>query len=362
MKKLFTKTMKRWLSRLLSVLVTFICFASQGSVAYATDNNLNNESYENYIMSVLPYYLTRIKKDDTNYYVSDGFDIHMDSDQNNKIYLVFEETECIGEIIVSTINGEFSSSFMQEQKGMLTKLYERKASLSFCIPDSRTLVLYDGAEMSVLGTNTDEDSYTELEVETISSCPREHICLHPVSIDDTIGRSYGSYFGSGVGMLYVPIVGNAPNYNTGEWLYWAASSGSIVSYRNAITPALDPYAVYYAIYYEGITNPSGIHVGNVFQHYNVSYIYIASGTNYNTVASIIASNRPIYAAISDSTGANNHAVVICGYQSAQGGYYFYTLMDPNNTSYVTVSVSYNSNSFNYPSNSGTYTNWQKRYY
>lgn len=228
-----------------------------------------------------------------------------------------------------------------------------------CTPEERWLdaLMHDF-------TNTEETIYTELEVETISSCRRDNMCLNPVSIADIgIERSYGNYFGSGIGMLYVPIVENAQNFNTGGSLCWAASSGSIVSYRKNIEPALNAYEVYYLLYYDGISSPSSYHVSNLFEHYNLTYTYAASGANYNTVASLIASNRPIYAGIATaSSEPTTHAVVICGYQSAQGGYYFYTLMDPNNTSYVTVNVSYNSTSFYYPSNSGTYTYWARRFH
>lgn len=95
-----------------------------------------------------------------------------------------------------------------------------------------------------------------------------------------------------------------------------------------------------------------------FKLYNLSYTHIDSGANFNQVKSAILSDKPIYASLSTSDSKTKHAVVIAGFESGYGNYY-YRLMDPNKRSLALVQLSSSSaTSFSYAPGSNTYT---KRY-
>ena len=91
-----------------------------------------------------------------------------------------------------------------------------------------------------------------------------------------------------------------------------------------------------------------------FKLYNLSYTHIDSGANFNQVKSAILSDKPIYASLSTSDSKTKHAVVIAGFESGYGNYY-YRLMDPNKSSLALVELpSSKATSFTYTQ--GNYTN------
>ena len=150
---------------------------------------------------------------------------------------------------------------------------------------------------------------------------------------------------------------------------WLSVVSSIASFRTNVANAYDTSQVYYGLYnvYGQSEYPHGsvtwikraysyLALLNV-QHYSNSMLYSA-------VKAKIDAGIPIHADITTSSGNTSHSVAICGYQSASGAGYFYILMDPNKSSYVTVSLTSSSaTTFTYATTYGyTFTNWYRSFY
>lgn len=175
--------------------------------------------------------------------------------------------------------------------------------------------------------------------------------------------SYGLTSTSTYGLLEVPIVANGHSPDDGDGICWAASVASIGAYRTNSAP-LSAVGMYNAVKRQFGRTPTGILLDarHGFEYFGLDYLYsLFQGKTYDVVKRIIRDlGKPIYAGLSRTGGG--HAVVICGYQEAQGGYHFYTLMDCNKSNYVTVSVSTNSTNFTYAAGTYTYTKWDEHIY
>lgn len=135
-------------------------------------------------------------------------------------------------------------------------------------------------------------------------------------------QAFGSTLTANYGMLDVPYVANSLDPD-GDGVCWCAA------------------------------------ISSIFEYYGLTHHCYSYGAKFDTVASIIRQRLPIYAGIASRNSA--HAVVICGYQSAAGGYYYYTIMAPNYSSKITISVSSTAVDFTYASPDGTtYTSWKRR--
>lgn len=89
--------------------------------------------------------------------------------------------------------------------------------------------------------------------------------------------------------------------------------------------------------------------------YGLSYTHKSSGANFSQIKSIILSDKPVYAGILCSAGG--HTVVIAGFDSGYGKYY-YKLVDPNKNSLALVELSSSTaTSFTYTSGAYTFTKW-----
>ena len=182
--------------------------------------------------------------------------------------------------------------------------------------------------------------------------------------------NYESTLSSNYGMLNVPIVENEKL--DGDYHCWAACVASQISYKKnlASTEALDAYDVHLAMKQTyprstyGKPEGSQLWIERAYSYYNTNMGSFNSGACYDQVKNLIQQNCPVFAALADSTMTYGHAVIVCGYQSAQGGYYYYTIMDPNEPSYVTVQTtsSATSRSFTIVSNNMTFTEWMYGYY
>lgn len=92
--------------------------------------------------------------------------------------------------------------------------------------------------------------------------------------------------------------------------------------------------------------------------YGLSYSHKSNGANFSQIKSSIQSNKPVYAAIFDTSDGKGHSVVIAGFKNTNDAYY-YKLMDPNKNSYVLIKLSSSgATSFTYSTGSYKYTTWR----
>lgn len=298
---------------------------------------------------------------------SQGYEILSDDDPYNRIYFLFLDGKCRGVLVVTYANGEFASSFTPSRlptisdallSGEPFTLHTYGESLIYCGEDRAIGLngpLYDvqlTANVSLLHGTDELAQVIRMDTETYQvECP-------------TFGTdAYGSTLTASYGLLEVPFVENGKSPADGSGLCWAATVASIAAYRKNTTP-LSATDIYYAVQnrYGGIPGGTVIDAGRAFYCCGLDYTSSLTGKLFDTVKRIIQRDRPIYAGLSRTGGG--HVVVICGYQTAAGGYHYYTLMDCNNQnhSYTTVSVSSSSTNFTYVAWGYTYTVWDEALY
>lgn len=294
-------------------------------------------------------------------YLSQDYEIENSLNTGNRIYFLFDGEECIGRIIVTFINNEFSSNFIQEKLTVISDLYRdgipfKVVALdeSLLIQTAEETIPFDGPEIEgqIDLTNTGE-KFKLLCLTTFDICRDEG---NNIATYD----SYGSTLTSSYGTLEVPYVQNA-NINGG--ICWAATVASIAAYRKQ-QAALTSVQLFNILNAKFSGTPTGnpTWIGRAYDYYGLGYNYVKKGSNYDSVKTRIQNKRPIYASLRTADGKNAHAVVICGYQAYTGGYRYYVLMDPNKPQKVVVQIpSSIATTFTYASGVYTYTDWYRQF-
>lgn len=384
---------KRFLSLLLSMILLLTLFVPV--VAIANDEKTqtltkNSESetvtafpsqkYEEYVSAMKEQYLnvvafnTDVDRNACAVY-SQGYEILNDDDPYNRIYFLFVNDLCIGELTVTYENKEFASSFLPEELPEVSQafkdqkefaLYSYKNTLVYC-DNNNAITLYGENK----GERLLQSEFNELKNSKDYS-NKKYVIIQdsqsytiPVSTNietmeaDVGTQAFGSTLTANYGMLDVPYVANSLDPD-GDGVCWCAAISSIAAFRTQTNP-LPSRTLYNRINsnYPGTPKGNEIYIPFGFEYYGLTHHYYSYGAKFDTVASIIRQRLPIYAGIASRNSA--HAVVICGYQSAAGGYYYYTIMDPNYSSKITISVSSTAVDFTYASPDGTtYTSWKRR--
>ena len=280
-----------------------------------------------------------------NLFISNGFQV--ENNENIEIYLIFDGNECIGELTETNIGNNRNTSFMFENYQFISNALVQKYKLFFIYVDNKLICGYD---------NDYYDFYQNSHYDITDQIDTESINSNDIMLQSLV--SYGSSINSSYGILNVPIVSNSSSPVSGKGLCWAASASSICAYRTSTTAntALQTYNIVKNLY--SGNDPTSDQVTIVFNYYSLSYNYFGYGLGYTQSKAILQTNKPIYCGLKSSTTNNAHAVVICGYQEASGGYRYFRLMDPNNSNYVTIQVSLSSSNFTY----GVYDQWKRTFY
>ena len=308
------------------------------------------------------------ESEDAHYFISQGFPIQNAVDENVRIYFIFEQRQCVGELTTTFVDGNFYSSYTHIDNPLITEALSSNQAL-ILIRDGENLLyscenqlyshidLTDDSTTHNLSINYEEISFDNsgaelLKVEVLLNTPEKTGNMIPYS---TVANERK--------VLPVSIVRNSTVNERG--LCWAATVSSMIAYRNGTAP-LTARQIYDVMdgKYPSDGAPDSDYVGLALQHYSVDYQYLLNGRNFTQVRSSIIQNRPLYAGIYPSfTTYSGHAVLICGYEISVAGTYFYHLMDPNKTSIVTVQIDPSSSDFTYvASSSNTYVDWRQVYY
>lgn len=349
-------TRKRALCFLLAFVFLFSSFIPAWGYESASTNTSSTQ-LENYALEAMKRY-AGIYALGTSLNMSQPIRIY-NRDDNAQAFFLFDGSDCLGMMLISQVNDTFTSSFRQGNYDSIESFLSQKTSF-ILMAWEKSLFLISNNSIRALTGNADAPSKNLLSDILVDTQPQT-LVLTPITL-----TAQGSSPRSASYTINVPRVLNLESPDTGLGLCWAATAASIIDYWSSSYDELAAMDVYRRLCSEYGTS-SGYPYGTktwiqrAYSTYNVPMTYVGSGATYARVKYLIEeAGCPIHASLRGTSG--DHSVVICGFTSAYG-YYYYVLMDPNETNYVTAETSNNSTpTINYVSNSGTYTEWFRHFY
>lgn len=340
--------------------------------AHASGEDLHNieesatQPLMEYIEEVLPGYLEANEFDmSLQYTLSNAYEIWNSCDSSNKLYFVFCNDTCVGEFIVS--ENALTSSFMREQCDIITTLYQQEIPIGIiavnpnctCIVqnDSNDAICIYGVKNETLNYEVIFGRYSKITLQRYLKIFQE---TSAEEAEDDLTRE-SNY-------ISVPIIPNAEVPESPIGICWIASSLSVLKYNNKFTSYTTTgffyyYLANYPILQYGTPDGTRPCVCRCFSLGNLSYGGGNSGLSFASVKYLIDAGKPIVAGITPVIvpGVYGHVVVVCGYnkttQSGATYYYYYKLMDPNCSNYVTCTAPASGTGITYNAGYTTYVNW-----
>lgn len=359
--------MKKIITKIITVIlvVSIISSISMPTTAIeiepidTVETNLSVELYANQIIFEM---IEVSELSVSQLYISQRYSVH---NSNQALFFVFDNTICIGYLIVNCDNNPLSSSFVPKQLPIISDLFSNNSPIAF-ISDND--VIFAVTQNNVVFDFTLEqlipfDNTSNLSLpasNTLSAITLEAVTQSTTDNSAEINRSIPYSI-----QLDIPYVEYdfTPN---GVSLCWASAICSIAAYRlNDSTPmtALQLYNALLAEYPEDGT-PYGcdIHIMNAFMYFGFyDFNYYDCGLTPDKVYNALNANRPIFVGMYTSDYSKGHAVALCGIQRTYTSNLYYTVMDhqlqkivchqPNN------SFSAVSDSITVTIRTTTYTRW-----
>lgn len=326
-------------------------------------SRLSEEEFEEYAEEEIKNYIKLNQDDitDGDCYLSNGYEIYYDNDPNNRAYFLFCENICIGEMIITYVDGEFASSFLPEELDTVSEAYRTGDEFRLISYDETLFMERENALYSVCGKL--EDVYKEEPLACQVIMEEEEDCrelaLEKVTLEETAEQSSTASTLSFYSMD-VPIV---KNRDVAGGLCWCASISSIGAYRTS-TVFIPALGLYNRLDSKYSGTPSGIPLWEkrAIDIYDISYVYADSGLTYTMVVSMLKYGRPVYAVVSREVAA--HSIVICGYSTNAdlNGAYYYKIMDPNYDVYIQTKINSSASKWTYAPGNRTYTTWIRSIY
>jgi len=318
---------------------------------------------QEYLNQCLPYYLLGQGLDPTDgsYSLSQGLEIVNSSDPNKRVYYLFCDNECMGELIV-TLNGtEYVSSFMYGPLPAVTAAYRSGSPVSLYIEGNSCYLWTPNGTTQMSGPQTSISSTISTTNLSLNLSPT---VLRTTSLTlDTPTQINGTSVGE-QRRLSVPYVANTIHPDNDDMgLCWAACIASIGAYSTNTAP-LTAEQMYEWIKDEVHVRGYSYPIGNpdfevpALELFGFDCYTVASGLEYSDVVLFIDNNIPISAGIRNSARTVGHSVVICGYQVLPGTHMIY-LMDPNVNNVVSSVIPAGSTNFTYVTSGYTFTEWFK---
>ncbi len=355
--------MKRGSRIILFALSFAMMLTISPNYALASYTDSINALYEDYAVEAIQRFIliSGIGTEGADFSISQPVPVYNDDDEYNKAVFLFQNGNCVGQMMTTYVNSQFVSSFVQCDFQAVTEISVQKTPFILISFDEALWIVTSEASEVIVGQGCGE--LPMATTDQPENYENQVLELTPISLPEhTVRPKSASY------LLDVPYVENSTSPDSGKGICWAAAMASIIMYRtgiNGITAddLYDTLREYYDSNVYWYPDGSCPWIERLFSWYNLSYTHKHSGTNFDTVKSIIEyDGRPIYCWITRTNGA--HSVAICGFDSGYG-YYYYSLVDPNveNPVWVQVSSSASSNSFTYASSYGyTYTGWKCHMY
>jgi len=324
--------MKKILSLLLIVVLLFGFSAS----TFANDtNSANHNSFDKYANEIIPKHLGVFKNIDLSspIYISKSLKLKNLNNNTSKsrMYFLLSNDNVIGKLLVTkNKTGGFASTFDTSSLQEFNKLYTSKKKISLINVDGQLIAQNNEANILI------EDFYKSNSVKNIK--------IQENSTKTTIEKNklinLPSYASSSFSSLSIPHKANA-SINGG--ICWAAVCASIIEYKKG--DSLTATELFNEVWndYGGTptTMPSGTwthmkHTYNMHQMYP-DQVYALTD---DEVSNLLGNDTPIHMGMYDYSDPNHtvgHSVALRG-NSYAGGTLIYSLMDPNKSSYVSISV------------------------
>lgn len=368
--------MKRSRRALTSLVLLFSLLLTLVSSALAIDQDVNSESVlysetgmTEYAHSMAVSYLraSSLLDGEGTYFLSQAFPIEGDNDPYNHIFFVFANTESIGYLIVSYVGNEYSSSFVHRNIPDFNNINQSNMSLQVRAHDNGLYVWNQTQYIKISGTNSQEPDMPAHGVVLKTSSVR----LNELSVQYVATRGSSAQ----IVLPNFPITENFEILLTGptgnivqRGACWVACAAAVGQYETGT--AVSPRTLYNWAK-SNIPNDGELYIGSaedtrntINEYYDLNYVVRSNPLNAGSIWNEMVDRSPVIAGISYTTDGvrHGHMVVICG-ATLSGNEYYYTLMDPNEPSYVMVYVGEASKTqFTYVSNTGTYTTCEVNIY
>lgn len=311
------------------------------------------EEYD-YVRDIIPQYLTAndLYGNEELYLSARRVIYNWDTGTEEKAcYYVFTTERIVGELVVQRIDGLYYSSFKNGCREIINDLYREERKFVLGNKDGN-LILCTEEQVFVLESagisGGDEFKNTDI-AETGISEPLLEKQLCKIAKDKGIDLNAGSAKAVPRALIYTP--GGQPpfvandNYG-GIGLCWAASTASVINYKNnnAGKTAMDIYMqCWETVGYDENRKPNGgaewIKTAFTINGYSVDYK--DSNLSTDSVATILAEeHKPIIMTLYGYEGSKliGHAVVLFEFADFTGAGYF-KFIDPNESHVITMMLS-----------------------
>lgn len=362
--------MKKYAVKILSLVLCLSLISAYPIPAYAVSDGIGDtlDQYIDYANSILPD-LSRLPDTNLpmdNLYISQPIELLNDNDDTNYVFFLFDGSTCVGELVVSRIDGSFSASFLPGEMPLVSAAYADAAPICLVSAERALLLCTESTADVIAGelpqTYASRDHSAEI---IVSQAQKEALSLTAAEVESAPLSVLPN-------TSKVLPVDHVDNEDVDGGLCWAASTASIIRYKKN-RHDLTARNVYDSLLLELGGAPimgSQENVVLALKCYGITYYTdIYASLPFSTVINSINFDYPIYIAIYGTKIKNNvtetvaHAVVLCGYQCDSDMADYYQLMDPNTKQKVWIAVNRNTNTFTYATSGwGTYTTWYRSVY
>lgn len=364
--------MKKYAAKVLSLVLCLSLVSACLTPAYAAaaGERVNLAQYTDYANSLIPE-LSRLP--DTNLpeaglSLSQPLEILNNNDSTKRVFFLFHEDACVGELAVTRLGGEFAASFLAAELPQVSAAYAQEVPVCL-VSEERALLLCTDAGTEVIVGKLDQEanvSRANVGQAVAVQARKEPLALSPAAMPAGVQAS--ELPEESCRALAVQHVNNMKVNGVG--ICWAAVAASIIMY---LTPEknLSAKTVYNMVWMDVYgakeeTRPSGMPSDALagLSHYGVTYYKAIDATmHYSVAVKHIDAGYPIYASLAGNS-SETHAVTVCGYKNMTGGGKLYQLVDPNVEPPVWVTVSSNLYGLTYPTpyDNITWTSWFRTVY
>lgn len=282
------------------------------------------------------YVPMKLESGSTEVYLSQAFKIIGNDDNNKRIYFIFDGNMCVAEMIVTYLDGEFVSSYTHGDIPVITEAYCKSEpfylevsdeGLYYCSGERMVDLYHPEAKAGFSAYSSQYDVSCGLDL--TQSITLRRLVIEPAAASLSYGSDFGNTLTDAWGHLDVPFVANAVSPDTGAGLCWAAAASSLAAYRLNETP-LSAVALYQAIETPEHPHPNANQIGLVWKYYGITCTNYRRNFYFADVQAKIKELKPGFVMLTNDNKTAAHAVVICGWASAQGGFYFYEILNSNN--------------------------------
>lgn len=352
--------------RIISVFLSFAMVVGMCATTFAAESipdvaEVTQADYMKEVEDTIKDYIRVSRMDTSDLSISQPILIHGGNDENDCAIFLFRGTQCVAYMVFTYFDNEYASSFFEGNYLEITDALNKKQNITL-VSNEESIVLFTDDGCMVFEGN--EDFAQEIVLSrAVANYEKQPLSLTPIAFsDEDVAYNTRSTTGKA---LNVQIIPNQENPDTGDYMCWAASFVSLIRYRTTaknliITDLYDSLKRAYPPSLYGYPKGTCTWEKRIPALYGLSCTHKSSGTNFSQIKSIIQSDKPVYTGLLRSGGG--HAVVIAGFDSGYGKYY-YKLMDPNKSNYVLVELpSSTATSFTYASGDYTYNVWDCHMY